>query len=326
MGRRLARLPADTPAVFTVSDAVARGIPRGRLYRDDLASPHRGVRALGVPEATAEGLTERERHWNTVREWHLRGMREYLPVIPVDGYFCGPSAAFIWGIPLPPRDWSDLHVGVPRPSRAPRRPGVVGHQHSAGYVRVVEVDGMLVTDAASTWATLGGLLTEDDLIVAADRVIRIPRMPGGFRRLDERPLATREELSWFAERKGRPGAPRLRRALEQARTGAASPPETRIRLLIRDAGLPEPVLDHDVYDEYGRFLGCSELAYPELRVAFEYESDGHLSQEQLRRDIDKYQAYAEAGWNPVRLTSEHVFRNPGEAVRRIRQARRSAGA
>ena len=59
--------------------------------------------------------------------------------------------------------------------------------------------------------------------------------------------------------------------------------------------MPEPTLDWDVYDDLGRFLGCSELAYPESRLAIEYESDGHLTRAQLQRDIDKYQAYAEAG-------------------------------
>ncbi len=183
-----------------------------------------------------------------------------------------------------------------------------------------------MTDAASTWASLGGALGLDDLVAAADRVLRVPRHPGGFAEVTEEALATRDELELLARRKGRPGAPRLRRALQLARTGASSPPETHVRLILCRAGLPEPVLDHDVYDDNGRFLGCSELAYPDLKVAMEYESDGHLSRHQLQRDIDKYQAYAEADWYPVRLTSDHVYRNPRETVRRVREARAAASA
>src|SRR5690606_4540722 len=138
------------------------------------------------------------------------------------------------------------------------------------------------------------------------RIIRTPRHPGGFQQIDETPLGTLDDLRSVTERKGRPGAPRLRRALELARDGASSPPETQIRLILRDANLPEPALDFDVYDRVGRFLGCSELAYPELRIAIEYESDGHLTREQLQRDIDKYQAYAESGWTVVRVTALHV--------------------
>lgn len=221
---------------------------------------------------------------------------------------------------------SQVHVGIHRPKRAPRRPDVRGHQFTRGFIHVNELDGFPVTDAASTWATLGGIMGLDDLVAATDAVLRVPRHPGGFKPVTERALATREELVTLTERKGRPGSPALRSALDLARIGAASPPETRIRLLIRDAGLPEPVLDFDVYDEFGAFLGCSELVYPELKIAIEYESDGHLVRKQLQRDIDKYQSYAEAGWAVVRLTSEHVFRAPSEAVRRIRQARSVASA
>lgn len=235
-------------------------------------------------------------------------------------FFCGPSAALYWRIPLPPRDWSVLHVGRYRPNRPPRRAGVRGHKFTTGFVTAVEIEGLRLTDPASTWATLGTHLGQGDLTAAADRILRIPRYPGGFQTIDTTPMATVADLERVADRKGRPGAPKLRRALADARTGASSPPETRIRLLIRDAQLPEPVLDHDVYDERGRWLGCSELAYPELKIAIEYESDGHLTREQLQRDIDKYQAYAEAGWQTVRLTSQHVFREPAEAVRRIRSA------
>lgn len=321
MGRRAAALPPELPAIFHVADALAIGVPSGRLERADLRRPHRGVRVQPPePPSDAEGAAAPDQ-WREARDSHIRRMREYLPVIANRGYFCGLSAALLWGIPLPPWIRPGLvEVGVPRPQRAPRRPGIRGHQHSTGFVTVAECDGMPVTDPASTWATLGRLLSIDELIAAADHVLRIPRMPGGFRPVTERALASRDQLRTLTERKGRPGAPRLRVALELARTGSASPPETHIRLLIRDAHLPEPVLDHDVRDEFGRFLGCSELAYPERRVAIEYESDGHLLQQQLRRDIDKYQAYAEAGWIVVRLTSQLVYRAPSEAIRRIRHA------
>lgn len=329
MGRPLSKLPRGAPSSFRVADALEHGIPRNRLYRQDLRTPHHGLRALGPAPAAERMLHEAEASGTphpleVQREVHIERMREYIPLLADDAYFCGPSAALAWGIPLPPRAWDELHIGVPRPLRAPRRAGISGHQHSAGYVAVTIADGLPVTDPASTWATLGGLLGEDDLVAAADRVLRIPRMPGGFRALTEVPLAARAQLEMLAERKGRPGAPRLRAALELACTAASSPPETRIRLLMHRARLPEPALDYDVYDDSGRFLGCSELAYPELKVAIEYESDGHLTRTQLQCDIDKYQAYSEAGWTVVRLTSEHVFTSPREALRRIRQALCSA--
>ncbi|MDT0156862.1 hypothetical protein Q9R19_04390 [Microbacterium sp. ARD32] len=250
-------------------------------------------------------------------------MGGYRPVMTDGGFFCGQSAAVAWGIPLPPWCWPDsvLHVGIHRPRRAPRRPRVIGHKFTRGFIHVTSLEGLPLTDPASTWATLGGVLPEEALVAAADYLLRTPRHPGGFRPAVGAALATRDELRVLTERKGRPGAPRLRRALDLARDGAASPPETQIRLILREAHLPEPALDFDVHDQRERFLGCSELAYPELKIAIEYESDGHLTRQQLQRDIDKYQAYAEAGWDVVRLTSQHVYRDRAEAVRRVRAAR-----
>lgn len=301
-----------------------RGVTERRLGGVDLEAPFRGARIAVALDADCGDVNP----WEQRRSAHLRLMRAYLPVLASNDFFCGPSAAVVWRIPLPLYAWPDthVHVGAHRPRRAPRRPDVKGHKFTRGFIRLGECAGFPVTDAASTWATLGNSLGIDDLVAATDAVLRVPRHPGGFRPVTDGPMATREELVTLSERKGRPGAPKLRAALQLARIGASSPPETRIRLLIRDAGLPEPVLDFDVYDEFGTFLGCSELAYPDLKIAIEYESDGHLVRKQLQRDIDKYQSYAEAGWTVVRLTLVHVFRVPSEAVRRIRQARAAASA
>ncbi|WP_159500327.1 hypothetical protein [Microbacterium sp. 18062] len=116
----------------------------------------------------------------------------------------------------------------------------------------------------------------------------------------------------------RRGAAKLRPALENARDGASSRPESGARLILLDGGLPEPELDVDVFDDRGRFLGCSELAYPERRLAIEYESRGHLTPYQLRRDAEKCNDYQSAGWRIVRLTRSEVFGARREAVRRAR--------
>lgn len=313
--------PPELPSSFTVRDALRHGLSEWRLRDPSLRHTFHGARSLG---ASADDSRGTEPWWQARSHEAEQMLRDYLPVMPAHAFFCGPTAALHWGLPLPRRLGDTLHVGVWRPRTAPVRPAIRGRQFSTGFVRIVESQGIRVTDPASTWASLGGLLTEDELVVAADFVLRIPRHPGGFAPVTETALATRAELAAFAERKGRPGAPALRRALVLARTSAASPPETQIRLILHDARMPEPMLDWDVYDERGRFLGCSELAYPESKLAIEYESDGHLTRAQLERDIDKYQAYAEAGWRVVRLTSEHVYRAPQEVVRRVRAGLASA--
>ncbi|MEV4735504.1 MULTISPECIES: hypothetical protein [unclassified Microbacterium] len=321
MPRRRPETPSRLPEAFTVAEAGQLGVGRSALRGDDFETIfHGGRRRRDLDPAGPDDAP----YWARRSAEFEQLISAYIPLMPPHAFLCGTTAAHLWQIPLPSRVPAVIEVGVFRLRTAPVRPGLRGRQFTASFVLVTDLGGIRVTDPASTWASLGRTLREDELIVAADHVLHIPRHPGGFRPVTESALADRERLERFAERRGRPGAPALRRALEHARTGSASPPETQIRLLIRDAGLPEPVLDHDVYDGRGRFLGCSELAYPDLRVAIEYESDGHLLRHQLERDIDKYQAYAEAGWVTVRLTSEHVYRSPHEAIRRIREACRRA--
>lgn len=322
------QLPPELPEAFSVAAARASGVDRWRLDRSDLERVFHGAR-MRVAQGTADAASDEETTaadatWSVTLRDSRRLLRSYRPVMPPHAFICGPTAAREWDIPLPSRVGAALHIGVFRPKTAPVRDGVRGHQFTRGFIRVVERDGIRITDPASTWATLGAMLLDDELVQAADRILRVPRHPGGFRPVQDEALATREQLEELCRRRGRPGAPALRRALELARTGASSPPETQIRLILRAAGLPEPELDVDIHDAFGRFLGCSELAYPDLRIAIEYESDGHLARRQLERDIDKYQAYAEAGWYVVRVTSQHVFRDPWETVRRVRQARTAA--
>jgi uncharacterized protein YgbK (DUF1537 family) len=69
--------------------------------------------------------------------------------------------------------------------------------------------------------------------------------------LVRRELATREQLGRAAAQvRGRPGL-RASRAAAWVRPRVDSPMETRLRLLIVLAGLPEPVTNRDAYSEAG---------------------------------------------------------------------------
>ncbi|WP_243062356.1 endonuclease domain-containing protein [Humibacter sp. RRB41] len=117
----------------------------------------------------------------------------------------------------------------------------------------------------------------------------------------------------------------LRDALARVRTGSASRTETWTRLTLVDAGLPEPVLDYDVYDEHGMFLGCVDMAYPELRIAIEYDGQQHRTDSrQWMKDIDRIDRLVEEGWRVIRVTSSLLFQHPEELARRVRAARVAA--
>ena len=77
--------------------------------------------------------------------------------------------------------------------------------------------------------------------------------------------------------------------------------------------MPPADLDVEIRDASGRLLGISEFAYRERRVVVEIEGDHHrTSRAQWNRDLDKYAAYAAAGWEVVRVTSHHL--RQGRAV------------
>ena len=111
--------------------------------------------------------------------------------------------------------------------------------------------------------------------------------------------------------KGTPGIRKARLALEQARVGADSAPETRLRLALEYAGLPEPQLNVPTELSAG-VVRQPDLAYPEQKVAVEYEGEGHSEAAQIVRDIAREEDFARAGWLLVRISkAPHAERRAG---------------
>jgi very-short-patch-repair endonuclease len=104
--------------------------------------------------------------------------------------------------------------------------------------------------------------------------------------------------------------------------------ETRLRLLLVDAGAPRPVAQYDVRDARGRFLARVDLAYPEQRIALEYEGDHHRERVHFRQDVSRLNALRAAGWIVLRFTADDVLRHPKRVVREVarvmRERRQSA--
>ncbi|QAY73466.1 DUF559 domain-containing protein [Agromyces protaetiae] len=196
-----------------------------------------------------------------------------------------------------------------------RSRGVVGHEHTDVFaVRFVDVHP--VVEPSRAWCQLATLLSHADLVAAGDALVTGARLTGG-RRLD--PLATLEELEHAARAwAGRRGARALLRALPHVRTGPDSRPESLLRLLVGGAGFPEPVIGYEVATPSGRVLH-PDLAWPEWKVALEYEGDGHRTdRERWRRDIRRREDLEAAGWRIIRVTADDLFADPGGLIARIR--------
>lgn len=315
-------LPQQLGEVFTTEQAQALGVSRGRLRCADLEHPFIGVYRRRDPAEHARINDLPPRHAWAVRQ-RLRA-EEFAAIMPADSFFTGRTAAALWDLPIPPARSDDIEVGVLAPARAVRRATVRGSQIRQHLVQATVRFGLPTLTPASIWVVLAHRLALPDRVALGDAVLRHTRIPGTDRHEDP-PLGTLQELAELTEI-ARPGAMLLRRALPLLVTASASPPESHLRLLLREWGFPEPSLDVDVRGPDGRLLGCSELAYPEFRVALEYEGDHHrVLADQWNRDIQKYHDYAANGWSVVRVTATLQYQQPLVLRGRISEALRRGG-
>jgi very-short-patch-repair endonuclease len=97
---------------------------------------------------------------------------------------------------------------------------------------------------------------------------------------------------------------------------AASPMDTRLRLLLVFAGLP-PEVQFTVQDRQGRMH--FDLAYPEALLAVEYDGRGHeeLGYGDRRRDLRS----GALGWHTMRFDKAAVLQTPVETVALVRAQR-----
>lgn len=140
--------------------------------------------------------------------------------------------------------------------------------------------------------------------------------------IDALTRATKQDVTaaeQLAERyKGHRNIRRARRALTLVDSGAESPRETWLRLLLIDAGYPKPQTQFPVYDEYGQLLAFLDMAWEDVKIAVEYEGDYHrTSRRQFNRDIARFEALPDLGWITVRVTAEDV---PAGILRRVATA------
>lgn len=279
---------------FSVGAAQQAGVPRQRLRRSDLRAPFRGVR---VPAHSAP-----------TELWEL--CRAYRSLMPPGALFSHGTAARLLELPLPARLEADpvIDVAVIAPARAPRMRGVRGHLLNAPP-RTRSLRGLPVPSPPEVWCQLGSVLGADELVIVGDALCR---------RTD--PLADPGELREAVDGSGfRPGVRKLRQAIELVRARTDSPMESRLRLAIVRAGLPEPLVNYVIAGPARAYH--LDLAYPHCRLAVEYDGDHHRTDRaQYRLDIDRLWQIEAQGWRVIRINASHLADGAHEALRRIRAA------
>jgi hypothetical protein len=212
-----------------------------------------------------------------------------------------------------------VEVVVPRKRNRAQSQGVIIHwlTEPIPYEDITTIDGIPVTKPARTLLDLATVEPEDVVELCLDDALR--------RRLVS--LAFLER--WLQDpRRARHRGARLLRRLVDARATAGvteSALETRVLTILRNAGLPIPMLQY-VVTEGDRFVARVDFAYPEARVAIEADGfryhDGRDTFDAERSRGNELQAM---GWSVLRVTAKHLEMDPEGVAEWVRRALERAG-
>lgn len=218
------------------------------------------------------------------------------------GVIAGLAAAALHGA-----KWIDDDVPVEIFHSNPRPPrGVITRRDSIHQNERCLADGLLVTTPARTAFDVGRRGDVDSAVARVDALARASRldMSQVFRIAERHP--------------GVRGLRRLEAVLSLADSGAQSPKETWLRLVLVRAGLPRPQTQIPVCGADGVPFAYLDMGWPELMVAVEYDGDQHRTDRwQYVKDIRRRERLEQMGWIVVTVVAED---RAGEVVRRVRAA------
>jgi len=269
---------------FRGSDAVACGLLTARQLRGSSwrrlfpdVYVHRGLTVTHALRATAAGAL----------------------LLPGD-VVTGVSAAVLWGVPLAQ---ADDHVEVARwPGSNPVWvPGLRVRRAELDERTVVWHRGVHATTPEATAVRVAGALSGDDAVAAVDQLVQAG--------------ADLPEVRWLACAATGAGCRRAREVVALADGRAESPQESRLRLIIGGSRLPDPVAQYQVRAA-GRFVARVDFAWPEQRLALEYDGLWHSEPGQFARDRERLNRLTAAGWRVLFVTAADL-RSPERLVARV---------
>ncbi len=182
-------------------------------------------------------------------------------------------------------------------------------------------DGLVITSLARTAVDLARTLPYDQAVAVADGSLRAGADLGDLAECLE------QAQRWH-------GSGQARRAIAVADGRSESVGESFSRIRISSAGLPEPVLQLEVFDDRGALIGRCDFAWPAHRTLGEF--DGRIKYGRLRRPGETVEdavhreklredALRDHGWQVVRWTWDDLWR-PNVITDRLGRAFTRAGA
>ncbi len=246
----------------------------GRLTRGQLRSRYRPLyRDVYVPRE---------------HEIRLRDMVVGISLAAPGAVIAGVAASAMHGA-----KWVDDTAPVELIGTIRRQPGLIVRRESLHEDEVTTVGGIRVTTPPRTVFDLGRHLPRDRAVERMDAL------------MNACPVDL-EDVAIIAKRHARArGLRRLRVALALADAGAESPPETRLRLLFVDAGLPCPTTQFVILDEYRNYVRRIDMCWEQYKVGAEYDGEQHLtSRHQYVLDVRVSRSLQRLDWHVVHVIKE----------------------
>jgi hypothetical protein len=236
--------------------------------------------------------------------------RAGLALHPPTAFASHQTAASLRDVPVP--DCDRVHITVLKQEQRVQRPGMACHI-ACCESKPETVRGIRVSSPLDLFVELAGVLPLVELVVAGDAMARLR-------------MFTAEELRRFCTGTCRWHSRRARRGAAYVRDGVDSPMETRLRMLLVLAGLPEPVVNYKVRDATGQVLRRFDLSYPAVKLIVEYNGRQHEDDfTQWSSDLDRREEFDEQEWRLIVVVSKGIFKEPERTVMRVAKALRQRG-
>ena len=271
-------------------------------------------------EAVARGLLTT----HELRRWHQRIFRDVYAEKQHDvtlldriegawlrsgrqGVIAGVAASALHGA-----QWIDDDIPIELIWDYGRSPsGLLVRNETLADDEITRMAGIPVTTRVRTAFDLGRYLPRAEAVARLDSLMHSQ-------------IFSIEDVLLLAKRyPGARGLKSLRKVLPLVDGGAASPRETRLRLLYIDAGLPRPTTQIPIIEGRGRLVRMTDMGWEDFMVVSEYDGDQHrTNRRQYTKDVRSLRRARELGWIVDQVIKED---RPADIVERARTALRSRG-
>jgi hypothetical protein len=228
-------------------------------------------------------------------------------IVPTTAMVTGRSAAVLYGVPLATSS-DAVEICVPEKFRFGPMRGIRLHRALIKPHEWVDWEGIRLATPVRTALDL--LLRQAPRTATLTRRLRVAvsdldqLVRAGLVRTEDIAIALRGRRDW--------GVTLARQAVGLVDPRAESPRESELRVILQLAGMPATPQYPVIYR--GTFLGRLDLAYPEHRVAVEYDGQWHNEPAQALADQQRRELMRDVGWRFIIVTGDDLAGDPAAIV------------